>query len=247
MDAIAVRDSACGPACVARWCAALWLLLGGATGVQAGGISTAAWFPDAPNITRFTWKGEACEGCRPLTPRSEWKAMAALAGLSEIHFLRDTGESNGQAWSYAPNAVVLSPSALKLPDCQLTFLVGHELVHIAQRHFDEDAYALLVLSGKPTSWTRAGETAMGLLDGDFSLALRLSYNWQQQEQEADWVGSLLAAQACGCSLEKGALSYLSKDGQEGGGLAAAHGTNAQRMSFLKAFVDSARRLAGRMP
>ena len=51
---------------------------------------------------------------------------------------------------------MLAPSALKLPDCQLAFLVGHELVHLAQRHFDEDAHSLLVLSAKPANWTLAG-------------------------------------------------------------------------------------------
>jgi hypothetical protein len=106
---------------------------------------------------------------------------------------------------------------------------------------------MLVLSAKPASWTLTGETAMGLLDGDFSLALRMSSIWQQQEREADWVGSLLAAQACKCSLERSALSYFSKDGQHGGGLAPAHDTESERMNFLKAFVDTARKLSSRMP
>jgi hypothetical protein len=141
--------------------------------------------------------------------------------------------------------VVLSPSALKLPDCQLAFVVGQELVHIAQRHFDEDAHELLMLSGKPANWIRAGENAIALLDGNFSLALRMSPSWQHQEWEADWAGSLLAAQACGCSLEKGALSYLRGDSEHGGGLAAAHDTSVERMTPLKPFADSAKRLAGR--
>jgi hypothetical protein len=245
MDAITVRYSASGLACIARCGTALCLVFGTVSCAQAGGHTKAAWFPDAPNITRFTWTDEACKGCKILAPRTEWQTMAALAGHSGIRFLLDSGEGNGPAWSYAPNAVVLSPSALKLPDCQLSFLVGHELVHIAQRHFDEDAQEALALSGKPANWTRTGETAMSLLDGNYSLVLRMSYNWQQQEREADWVGSLLAAQACGCSLEKVALSYFRKDGQNGGGLAAAHDTNTKRVSFLKAFVDSAKILVRR--
>jgi Zn-dependent protease with chaperone function len=215
------------------------------SGALAG--DKAPWFPGQPETRRFSWAGEACEGCDALTPRSEWKAMAALAGLNEIRFLLTPDESKGPAWSYAPNVVVLAPSALKLPDCQLAFVVGHELVHIAQRHFDEDAHHLLVLSGKPANWTRTGETALGLLEGNFSLALRLSAIWHQQEHEADWMGALLAAQACKCSLEKSALSYLSEDGQYGGGLASAHATESERIDSLMPFVDSARKLASRVP
>jgi hypothetical protein len=48
---------------------------------KAGGLEKAAWFPDPPAVKRFTWTGEACEGCKQLVPRSEWKSMAALAGL----------------------------------------------------------------------------------------------------------------------------------------------------------------------
>jgi Zn-dependent protease with chaperone function len=213
----------------------------------AGGLDKARWFPGQPVISRFSWSGEACEGCDALTPRQEWRAMAALAGLDDVSFLLAPDESRGPAWSYAPNVVVIALSALRLPACQLAFLVGHELVHIAQRHFDEDAHALLVLSGRPANWTLTGETAMGLLDGDFSLVLRMSPIWQQQEREADWVGSLLAAQASKCSLEKGALSYFRDNGQYGGGLASSHDTESERMNFLQPFVDSARKLASRMP
>jgi Zn-dependent protease with chaperone function len=173
--------------------------------------------------------------------------MATLAGLDEVRFLLTPDESKGPAWSYAPNVVVLAPSALTLPDCQLAFVVGHELVHIAQRHFDEDAHNLLVLSGKPANWTRTGETALGLLDGNLSLALRLSAIWHQQEHEADWMGALLAAQACKCSLEKSALSYLGEGGPYGGGLASAHATESERIDSLRPFVDSARKLASRVP
>jgi hypothetical protein len=247
MDAVSIRYTAVRFAWLVHRYAVVCLLFGSVPSALAGGLIKAAWFPDAPHFTRFTWEGESCDGCKSLAPHSEWKTMAALAGISEIHFVLSPDDSNGHAWSYAPNTVVLSSSALGLPDCQLAFVVGHELVHIAQRHFDEDAHDVLALSGKPADWTRDGDTAMSLLDGDFSLALDMSTTWQQQEREADWVGSLLAAQACGCSLEKGALSYFRKDGQDGGGLAAAHDTNSERISFLKAFVDSARRLASRAP
>ena len=242
MDAIPIRYASCA----ARGCAVLCLACGLVAGALAGVLDRASWFPGQPNIDRFSWTGEACDGCEALTPRSEWNAMAALAGLDDISFLLAPDESQGPAWSYAPNVVVLAPSALRLPHCQLAFLIGHELVHIAQRHFDEDAHDLLVLSGKPANWTLAGETAMGLLDGDFALALRMSPIWQQQEREADWMGSLLAAQACKCSLEKSALSYFSRPGQSGGGLASSHDTESERMSFLKSFVDSARKLSSRM-
>jgi len=243
MDAMPVRYSSSA----ARGCAVLCLVCGFASGALAGGLHKAPWFPGPPNIDRFSWTAEACEGCDALTPRSEWMAMAALAGLDDISYLRAPDESKGPAWSYAPNVVVLAPSALKLPDCQLAFLVGHELVHIAQRHFDEDAHDLLVLSGKSANWTLSGETAMGLLDGDFSLALRMSPTWLQQEREADWVGSLLAAQACKCSLEKSALSYFSGNGQSGAGLASSHDTESERVNFLKPFTDSARKLSSLMP
>ena len=248
METIPIRCPAVGFAQVARWCAGLCLACSIVSGALAREPRKAPWFPSQPHTERFSWTDESsCDACTPLTPRSEWLAMAALASLSSISFLLAPDESYGAAWSYAPNVVVLSPSSLKLPRCQLAFLVGHELVHIAQRHFDEDAHDLLVLSGKPANWTLTGETALSLLDGNFSLALRMSPIWQQQEREADWVGSLLAAQACKCSLERGALSYFSAGDQDGGGLAAAHDTDVERINFLKAFVDSARKLASRMP
>lgn len=243
MDALPVSHSSFA----ARGCAVLCLVGGLVTDALAGGLHQAAWFPGPPDLDRFNWTGEACEGCTALTPRPEWRAMAALAGLDDIRFLLAPDESRGQAWSYAPNGVVLAASALKLPACQLAFVVGHELVHIAQRHFDEDAHALLVFSGKPANWTLNGHTALGLLDGDFALALRMSPIWLQQESEADWVGSLLAAQACKCSLESGALSYFGENDPSGASLAASHGPESERRDFLKPFVDSARKLASRAP
>ncbi len=227
-------------------CWAVLCLLGGSIAATAGDMPKAAWFPDPPAVKRFTWPGEPCEGCSRLRLREEWKTMAALAGLGEVRFLLAASEANGQARSVAPDMVVLAPSALNLPDCQLNFLVGHELAHIAQRHFDEDAHELLVLSGKPAGWSRSGDKVMGLLDGNFALALRMSGTWQQQEWEADWVGSLLAAQACGCTLEKGALSYFRDDVSHGGGLAASHIGNVGRMTLLMPFADSARRLSSRV-
>jgi len=169
--------------------------------------------------------------------------MAALAGLSKVQFRAAADESGGEAYSVAPDIVVLSPSALKLERCQLAFLVGHEIVHIARRHFDEDAIALSVFSGKPANWTRQGSEAMELIDGDFGLALRVSHLWQQQEQEADWLGTLLAAQACGCSIEFGAMAYFRQDLGSGGGIAAAHAASSERMQQLLPFTESAQRLA----
>ena len=171
--------------------------------------------------------------------------MAKLAGIGDIRFLRAELSTNGPAWSFAPGTVVLSAATLRLPRCQLDFVIGHELVHIAQRHFDEDAHDVSVLSGKPPTWTSAGEDAMALLEGDFPLALRMSPFWRQQEREADWVGALLAAQAGGCTLEDGALAYLGGDEASGGGLIAAHDENVERMRFLMNFVESAKRLAQR--
>lgn len=243
MDAHSIRYPAIRFPRAARGCAVLSVLCSVVSGALAG--DKAPWFPGQPETRRFSWAGETCEGCDALTPRPEWKAMASLAGLKDIRFLLTPDESKGPAWSYAPDVVVLAPSALKLPDCQLAFVVGHELVHIAQRHFDEDAHNLLVLSGKPANWTRTGETALGLLN--FSLALHLSATWHQQEHEADWMGALLAAQACKCSLEKSALSYLSEDGQYGGGLASAHAPESERIDSLRPFIDSARKLASRVP
>jgi hypothetical protein len=182
-----------------------------------------------------------------LVPRPTWRHMAALAGLSKVQFRVAADESGGDAYSVAPDVVVLSPAALKLKPCQLAFLVGHEIAHIARRHFDEDAIALSVYSGKPANWTRQGSEAMELVDGDFGLALRVSHLWQQQEQEADWLGVLLAAQACGCSIESGAMAYFRQDLGSGGGIAAAHATSVERMRQLIPFTESAQRLAVQTP
>jgi len=104
-----------------------------------------------------------------------------------------------------------------------------------------------VYSGKPAYWTHQGEDAMQLVDGDMGLALRVSHLWQDQEHEADWVGALLAAQACGCSMEAGALAYFRHDGGSGGGIAAAHASSVERMQQLLPFTESAQRLAERTP
>lgn len=215
--------------------------------VHAAQPVTAAWFPDAPTFRQYTWAEQPCPECSQLSPEPAWIRMVALAGLREVRFKGAPDESGGQAYSVAPDVVVLSPSALELETCQLAFLVGHEIAHIARRHFDEDAIALSVFSGKAAQWTRQGEDAMQLADGNFSLALRVSHLWQQQEQEADWLGALLAAQACGCSIKAGALAYFGQDAESGGGIAATHAPSAERMRQLLPFTDSAQRLADRMP
>jgi predicted Zn-dependent protease len=168
--------------------------------------------------------------------------MASLAGVPGVRFRLAPDENLGPAYAVAPDIVVLSPAALGLETCQLAFLVGHEIVHIAQRHFDEDAIALSVLSGKPAHWTTRGEDAMQLVEGNFSLALRASHLWQAQEREADWLGALLAA-ACGCDIEAGALAWFRKEGASGGGLAAAHAETRERVHELLQFGDMARQLA----
>ncbi|NTV87998.1 MAG: hypothetical protein HGA21_14810, partial [Burkholderiaceae bacterium] len=87
-----------------------------------------------------------------------------------------------------------------------------------------------------------------LADGNFSLALRVSHLWQQQEQEADWLGTLLAAQASGCSIERDALAYFRQNGESGGGgIAAAHPPSSERIAQLLPFAESAQRLTQREP
>lgn len=215
--------------------------------LQVASAAPAGWFPDSPAFRSYTWTYQPCPGCRTLPPRPAWTSMAALAGLPAVRFQAAPDESGGPAYSAAPDVVVLSPAALKLETCQLAFLIGHEITHLAQRHFDEDAIALSVFSGKPAYWTHKGEDAMQLVEGDFGLALRVSHLWQAQEREADWVGTLLAAHASGCSIEAGALAYFRHDNESGGGIAAAHAPNAERIRQLLPFAESARRLTERAP
>lgn len=205
----------------------------------------AVWFPDAGNIKRFSWNDDQCPDCEQLATRPEWARMAQLAGVLLVDFRLTRATGNSPAWSYAPGTVVLTQEALNLPRCQLNFLIGHELAHIAQRHFDEDAQVASVLSGFAASWTSEGSQALSLLDGDFPLAMRMEAIWHHQEREADWVGALLTAQACGCTLEQGALAYLGKDSRSGGGVISAHDESAARVRHLHAFSESARRLATR--
>lgn len=61
-----------------------------------------------------------------------------------------------------------------------------------------------------------------------------------------FLGALLAAQACGCSIRAGALACFGEDGASGGGIAATHASSADRMRQLLPFAESARRLANRM-
>ena len=215
--------------------------------VQTVRAAPASWFPDSPTFRFYSWNYQPCPGCQALTPRPAWTRMAALAGLPNARFQSAPDESLGQAYSAAPDVVVLSPAALQLNTCQLAFLVGHELVHVAQRHFDEDAIALSVFSGKPAHWTSRGEDAMRLAEGNFGLALRVAHLWQAQENEADWMGALLAAHAAGCSIESSAIAYFRQDGESGGGVAAAHAPNMERVRHLLPFAESARRLTQLAP
>jgi Zn-dependent protease with chaperone function len=223
---------------------ALVLYLGGVSLLKADTIRQP-WLPDLPIQAAYEWHYVPCPGCVSLAPPRAWQRMSELAGVPDVNFLSAPGERWGPAYSFPPNAVAISPQALKLSPCQLNFLVGHELVHIAQRHFDEDASAAAVLSGLSPSWTRSGKRALSLLDGNFSLALKMSPMWQQQEREADWVGAMLSAQASGCSLQDGALSYLDADSGYGGGLGAAHEDSAERVRHLQGFAEPAARLAER--
>lgn len=205
----------------------------------------AVWFPDQTNLPQYQWIYQPCQGCKVLQPRPEWRLMASLAGKSQIKFILTQDEIRGPAYSMAPDVIVLTPAALEMEPCHLAFVIGHEIAHIAQRHFDEDAAMLAALEGKNQGWTYDGETALSLLEGNFALALRMSDSWQQQEHEADWIGSLLAAQACGCELEEGALPYLVSSQGYGGGLLAAHQESNHRAGLLKPFAESAKRLAKR--
>ena len=231
------------------WCRRLRPLLALAgLCAQHGQAAQAGWFPDAPTFRVYSWTYQPCPGCQALAPRPAWSRMAELAGLPAIRFELAPDEAQGQAYSAAPDVVVLSPAALRLERCELDFVVGHEIAHIAQRHFDEDAIALSVFSGKPAHWTQRGEDALQLAEGDFALALRVSHLWQAQESEADWLGALLTAHASGCRIEAGALAYFRREGDaSGGGVAAAHAANGERVRHLLPFAESARRLAERAP
>ncbi len=209
---------------------------------RIGVSGQADWFPDPPTLRHYVWHYQPCLDCAAYAAPADWQRMAALAGLQTVRFFLSSDENLGPAYSAAPDVIVLAPSALKLEACQLAFVIGHEIVHIAQRHFDEDANALSVYSGKPGDWTAYGEDAMQLSEGNFGLALRVSHLWQAQEQEADWIGALLAAQASGCSIETGALAYFRQEIEAGGGVAAAHAPSMERIRQLLPFADSAKRL-----
>ena len=224
---------------------ALLLATLAATAVQAEPSAPADWFPEQPDTPRYQWLPEPCPGCAALEPRPEWLAMAGLAGVRKIHFLSAPGEDNGPAYSVAPDGIALAPSALALEGCRLSFVVGHEIAHIALRHFDEDALTMAALSGRRSDWTSSGNEAIHLLDDNFPLAFRMADFWQMQEREADWVGSLLAAEACGCRIEESALPFLRQEEGYGGGIAASHQASAERARFLQSFAASARRLAER--
>lgn len=204
----------------------------------------AAWFPDRPMQTAYEWQYTPCDGCQPLEPRRDWLKMQQLAGLEGVRFLAAPNEQRGDAYSFAPDTVVLSPRALRLPRCQLSFIVGHELVHLAMRDPDEDARTASVLSGLRPTWTQNGQRALSLLDGDYGLAIKMSSIWQQQERRADWVGALLAADGAGCTLAESAMPYLDQAGY-GGGIGAAHQADAARIRFLRGFASPAQRLASR--
>lgn len=66
------------------WMACVGLL--GCVQIHAQEPIRAAWFPDASNVTRFTWRTEGCEDCVDLHPRPDWQRMADLAGIGKVRF-----------------------------------------------------------------------------------------------------------------------------------------------------------------
>jgi hypothetical protein len=238
-----------GPVTTSRWLyllafLSLMLYLTGASSSSTE-VGQATWFPDKPIQAAYEWHYAPCEHCVPVAPHRDWQKMQQLSGLAKVHFLVSPNDQWGDAYSFAPNAVVLSRAALKLPRCQLDFVIGHELVHLAMHDFDEDAHSVVVLSGVRPSWTRNGKRALSLLDGDYRLALKMSPIWMDQERRADWVGALLSAQGGGCQIRDGALSYLADQRGYGGGIGAAHEDSAARTHFLEGFAEPAARLAAR--
>jgi len=221
------------------------LYLAGVSASDSTAVDRAIWFPDKPIQAAYEWSYAPCEACVPVAPQRDWQKMQQLAGLSSVHFLVASGDQWGDAYSFAPNAVVLSRSAMKLPRCQLDFVIGHEMVHLAMHDFDEDAHSVAVLSGFRPGWTQNGSLALSLLDGDYRLAIQMSPIWMEQERRADWVGALLSAQGGGCQIQEGALAYLTKQAGYGGGIGAAHEVNSARARFLEGFSEPAARLAAR--
>lgn len=220
------------------------LYLAGASASNTS-VGQAIWFPDKPAPAAYEWHYAPCKGCAAVEPQRDWLRMQHLAGLAKVHFVVAPDEQWGDAYSYPPDALVLSPAALNLPRCQLDFVIGHELVHLAMRDFDEDAHTAAVLSGFSPTWTHNGKRALSLLDGNIVLALKMSSDWQAQERRADWVGALLSAEGGGCTLEDGALPYMQSQTGYGGGIAAAHEPSMERAHFLMGFAEPAERLASR--
>lgn len=214
---------------------------------EPGQARASDWLPAFPHVPAYRWTHRPCDGCLSLIEQPDWRTMADLLGLHSVQFLMAPDEQRGHAFSYPPKAVVLSPSTIEMEVCAVNFLVGHELVHLAYRHADQDAAALALLARRKATWTGDGDTALAMLNDNFLAALNLAFSWQQQELEADWIGALIAAEASGCTLEQGALGYLDGVDAEGGGVAATHGTLADRIEHLKVFSESARRLAFRRP
>ncbi len=214
------------------------------TGVSVAtpSVHRTDWLPDAATNFRYQWSGQLCDGCRLIEPRFAWRKMQHLAGLTDVRFVVSPDESLGSAYTLPPNILVVSNSTLGLPRCQLNFVIGHELVHLAQRHYDEDAATAATLSGRNPSWTKSGDRAMTLLEDNFVMALRMSDIWRAQEREADWVGVMLSAEATGCTVEDGGQAYLKRSDGHGGGLAASHDLTIDRLHLLAGFASMADRL-----
>lgn len=240
-------QSGCGLLAAAAWAVLGILGVPGDAGeyrVPGASIDVAAWFPDPPHGPRYDWTPYACPHCRATAVPAEWRAMAQRAGVPDTRFLVDP-HASGDAYAAASDAVVFSPALRTRPRCEQAFVIGHELAHLARRHHDEDAAAALVHNGRPTDWTRDGARAVGQLDGNFGLALRLAPLWQSQEHEADWLGSLLAAEVAGCRMKTAAAAYLA-DATPAGGFALTHPDDARRLADLEPFRGTADQLAGRL-
>jgi Zn-dependent protease with chaperone function len=214
----------------------------GATCQDALLPTPAAWLPDSPDTPRFEWTYTPCDGCVELSPRPEWLKLAHLADLGSVRFMLDPSEARGVAYSAAPNVVVLTRTALGLPRCELAFVMGHEMAHLHMRDYDEDAAMAEAFTGHDANWTRDGALAMSLVD--FPLALEMSYAWQRQEETADWIGAMLAAQAQGCRLRDGAFRFLS-GGQTPEGMLRSHPSDQARVQYLSVFRESVDILAAR--
>lgn len=200
--------------------------------IATHGFARAPWMPNKlVSVPLKDWVIAEAAGCRAASAETQriFEALRETSGATKaVLFVCSSLADDARA---LPNGrIEIGTKMEKLARCERTFVLGHELAHVALGHADFEAYYLSALARLPRP---SAADAYAAADFDFSLALDMQQTAQEDEYEADWVGSLLAGTR-GCSLKRSAEAYFRSRMSAAGasGVLRTHEDAAERIHRL---------------